>query len=262
MITSKDNEIIKEAAKLIKSAKYRREKKLFTAEGVRICRDGVLSGADVERFLFTAAARDKYSDDFKKISDAAKNCYEISESLFEKISDTRTPQGFFCVFNMLDKPTFPYTINNQSNYVALENLQDPSNLGTVLRTAEALGIDGVILSQNCCDIYSPKVVRGSMGAVFRMPAYTPDDFTAFIAELAKRNLNVYGSTPHNAVDITEINFGGGVMLIGNEGNGLTEEVLSVCTQRVKIPMKGRAESLNAAAAASILMWEMFRSNFR
>lgn len=258
MITSKDNEIIKDTVKLTKNAKYRREKALFTAEGVRLCRDGVMSGAVPEKFLFTARAREKYGEDFNKIFACAKNSYELSETLFEKICDTRTPQGFFCVFNMLDKPSFPYTINNQSNYVALENLQDPSNLGTVLRTAEALGIDGVILSRNCCDIYSPKVVRGSMGAVFRIPLYITENFTSFIAELTKRGVATYGSTPHSAANITDIKFGGGVMLIGNEGSGLTEETLAVCSQRVKIPMRGRAESLNAAAAASILMWEMFR----
>ena len=258
MITSKDNEIIKDTAKLVKSAKYRKETGLFTAEGVRICRDGVLSGATPEKFFYTKDAKQKYTEDFEKIFSVSKNSFEVSSAIFEKISDTKTPQGFFCVFNMLDKPSFPYKINKQGNYIALENLQDPSNLGTILRTAEALVIDGVILSKNCCDFYSPKVVRGSMGAVFRIPAFTPDSFTDYIDELTKSGVATYGSTPHNAVDITDIDFNGGVMLIGNEGNGLCEETLSVCSKRVKIPMRGRAESLNAAAAAGILMWEMFR----
>ena len=258
MITSKDNEIIKQAARLVKSARFRRESGLFTAEGVRLCRDGVLSGAGVEQFLYTSDAKEKYGEDYEKISSAAKCSHEISRALFEKISDTRSPQGFFCVFNMLDKPSFPYTINNRGSYVALENLQDPSNLGTILRTAEALGIYGVILSANCCDIYSPKVVRGSMGAVFRMPSYIPGNFTAFMDKLARQGINVYGSTLHNADNITDIDINGGVMLVGNEGNGLSEQTLAVCTRRVKIPMRGRAESLNAAAAAGILMWEMCR----
>lgn len=258
MITSKDNDIIKDAAKLVKSAKYRRERNLFTAEGVRLCRDGIMSGIIAESFLFTSSAKNKYRDDFEKISEGAKKCCEISEQLFEKISDTKSPQGFFCIFNMLDKPSFPYTINNQGNYVALENLQDPSNLGTVLRTAEALGIDGVILSENCCDIYSPKVVRGSMGAVFRLPFYISESFTEFIASATQKGVFTYGSTPRNAVDITDVCFNGGIMLVGNEGNGLTEKTLAVCSKRVRIPMRGRAESLNAAAAAGILMWEMIR----
>lgn len=259
MITSKDNEIIKYAVKLMKSAKFRREERLFTAEGVRICRDGVLSGVGVEQFLYTRDAMEKYSDDYDRIKAASSSSVEISKSLFEKISDTKTPQGFFCIFNMLDKPSFPYTINKQGVYVALENLQDPSNIGTVLRTAEALGIDGIILSANCCDIYSPKVVRGSMGAVFRIPFYIAENFTGFVDNLTRRGFNTYGSTPHNADSITDIDFDSGVMLIGNEGNGLTEQALAACSRRVKIPMQGRAESLNAAAAAGILMWEMLRA---
>lgn len=258
MLTGKDNNIIKEAVKLNKSAKYRREKKLFTAEGVRLCRDGAESGAVIERFLYTADSREKYSEDFKKIMSASCSSFEISKSLFEKISETRSPQGFFCIFNMLDKPTFPYTINKQGNYVALENLQDPSNLGTILRTAEALGVDGVILSDGCCDVYSPKVVRGSMGAVFRISCLSVGDFTSYIAKLTSEGVQTYASTPYTDNIITNIDFNGGVMIIGNEGNGITQETLSVCSQKVKIPMRGRAESLNAAAAAGILMWEMFR----
>lgn len=258
MITSKDNELIKTAAKLTKSAKFRKEKNLFVAEGVRICRDAVISGAKPEIFFYTSQAREKYKGDFEIISSVSVKSYEISQSLFEKISDTKSPQGFFCIYNMLDKPPFPYTINKQGNYVALENLQDPSNLGTILRTAEALGINGVILSNDCCDICSPKVVRGSMGAVFRLPYYIAGDFTAYIDRITKGGAVTYGSTPHEAEDITDISFDGGVMVIGNEGAGITDQTLAVCSHRVKIPMRGRAESLNASAAASILMWEMFR----
>lgn len=258
MITSKDNEIIKNTAKLVKSAKHRYEEKRFTAEGVRICRDGVLSGFSPELFLYTKGARDKYSEDFEKISEKAMQSFELSASAFEKISDTKTTQGFCCVFNMLDKPTFPYKINNQGSYVALERLQDPSNLGTILRTAEALGINGVIMSNDCCDFLSPKVVRGSMGAVFRLPCLVTENFADYIDGLVKGGTAVYGSTPHDAENITDINFNGGVMIIGNEGNGITDETLAVCSKKVKIPMRGRAESLNAAAAAGILMWEMLR----
>lgn len=258
MITSKDNEIIKTAAKLVKSAKYRREKGLFTAEGVRICRDGVLSSVPIKLFLYTNGAAEKYPKDFQRISALAEASYEISAQLFARISDTQTPQGFFCVFYMLDKQPFPYTIDKQSNYVALENIQDPSNMGTILRTAEALGVKGVILSSDCCDVYSPKVVRGSMGAVFRLPLIITDKFVEYISELTESGVHTFGSTPHSAENITELSVGGGVMLIGNEGNGLTEAALSACSHRVRIPMMGRAESLNAAAAASILMWEMFR----
>ncbi len=258
VISSKENNIIKYTAKLSKSSKFRKEQKSFAAEGVRICRDGVDSGKFAEYFFYTADAKEKYGEDFNKISSCSKIVCEVSQSVFEKISDTKTPQGFLCVFNMLDKIKKPYTINIRGRYVALENLQDPSNVGTVLRTAEALGMDGVIMSRDCCDVYSPKVVRGSMGAVFRLPLNVVDNLAEYIQELSLQGIASYGSTPRNAEPINSIDCTCGVMLIGNEGNGLTENTLSVCTKRVMIPMFGRAESLNASAAAAILMWEMFR----
>lgn len=258
MITSKDNDIIKNTVKLVKNSKHRKESGHFTAEGVRICLDGVQSGFAPEIFFYTSKSKDKYSEEFEKISAVSKKSFEVSQAVFEKISDTKSPQGFFCVFNMLDKSKNLYTINNRGNYIALENVQDPANMGTILRTAEALGFDGVILSGNCCDFYSPKVVRGSMGAVFRLPSFVPENFVEYIGTLTKSGIATYGSTPRNAEDITKLDISGGVMLIGNEGNGLSEDVLNVCSKRVRIPMGGRAESLNAAAAAAILMWETVR----
>lgn len=257
MITSRDNELIKQTVKLISSAKHRRENNSFVAEGVRLCRDGADSGAEIKTFFATAQAMEKYPQDYGKITAKAEKTYEISEKLLKQISDTATPQGFMCVFKTLDKKTLSYKISNQGYYVALENIQDPSNMGTILRTAEALGTDGVILSSDCCDIYMPKVVRGSMGAVFRLSVVIADDFTDYIDSLTKNGIKTYASTPHKAENINNVDFSnGGVMLIGNEGNGLNNKTIDVCYKRVKIPMKGRAESLNAAAAAAILMWKM------
>ena len=255
MITSKDNEIIKCVSKLLSSSSYRREQKCFVAEGARLCMDGVLSGAVVNVFLYTKNGMEKYPKEFEKIFAAAKKNFEISESLFKKISDTNSPQGLLCIFKTLDKTSLSYKIEIGRYYAGLENIQDPSNMGTILRTAEALGIDGVILSKDCCDVYSPKVARGSMGAVFRLPVIIAEDFTKYILELSGSGIMTYASTPRNAEDIENIDFAkGGVMLIGNEGGGLKEETIKVCSKRVKISMKGRAESLNAAAAAAILLY--------
>lgn len=257
MITSKDNDIIKQVSKLISSAKSRRETGCFVSEGARLCCDGAISGAKISAFLYTSAAKDRYVQEFEKISAVADKSYEVSDKLFAKISDTKTPQGFLCVFKTLDKRDGTFKILNQGRYAALENIQDPSNMGTILRTAEALGVDGVILSADCCDIYSPKVVRGSMGAIFRVPVMIAEDFTGYISKLTQKGINTYASTPRNAVSINETDFSdGGVMLIGNEGNGLRPETIAACKKRVMIEMRGRAESLNAAAAAAILMYKL------
>ena len=258
MITSKDNETVKHISKLVKSASYRNECGLFTAEGVRICRDGVLSGFKPEIFVYTPSSKEKYEEDFEFIAGASKKLLEVSNDIFSRISDTKSPQGLFCVFTMLDKREFPYTINKRGSYLALERVQDPSNIGTILRTAEALGIDGVIMSNDCCSVFSPKVVRGSMGAVFRLPILIADDFLAYIRSAASDGVKTYASSPVGNVRITDIKFDGGIMLIGNEGAGLSEEAIKACSETVTIPMKGRAESLNAAAAAALLMWEMLR----
>ena len=257
MITSKDNEIVKEASRLTESAKYRREKGCFAAEGVRLCFDGALSGADIVCFLYTADAAEKYPEEYVLLRQRAARSEEVSAKLFNRLADTKTPQGFFCIFRMPDKKSGSFEIEPLKRYAALENIQDPSNLGTILRTAEALGTDGVILSDDCCDVFSPKVVRGSMGAVFRVPVRIEQDFTEFVRQLTQQGINTYASTPREADDIRETDLSrGGVMLIGNEGNGLKQETISACSCRVRIEMKGRAESLNAAAAAAILLYRL------
>lgn len=259
MITSRDNPTIKEIIKLQKSAKQRREASLFTVEGARLCRDAALSGAKIEKLVYTKQAMEKYSDDFKLISDSGCEKIEVNTDIFLKISDTKSPQGLLCLISVLDKNVLLDKIENMGCYVALENISDPSNLGTILRTAEALGVDGIILSDDCCDIYSPKVTRGSMGAVFRMKFCVAEDFPKFIRELTQSGIKTYAATPRDAVSVTEVDFNSGIVLIGNEGAGLTDKAIDACLTRVKIPMGGRAESLNASAAAAILMWELMRS---
>ena len=261
MITAKDNEMVKNVVKLMNSARYRWEKRCFAAEGVRLCMDGALSGAAIQQFFYTEAAQQKYAREFAVLHEKAAFSAAVSEAVFKKMSDTMAPQGFLCVFSMLDKTHKMCTIKKKGCYAALENIQDPSNLGTILRTAEALGMDGVLLSDDCCDVYAPKVVRGSMGAVFRVPLMIEEDFTAVIRSLTDSGILTLASTPHEAEDISQLSFPeGGVMLIGNEGNGLCAETIAACRERVRIPMKGRAESLNAAAAAAILLYCLQNGN--
>lgn len=256
MITSRDNELIKEVSKLISASKYRKKSNCFVAEGVRLCRDAANSGALIKSFLYTSEAAEKYNEELCIISKAAASSAEISRELYDRLSDTGSPQGFLCVIDMNSTPRLN-EISISGKYAALENIQDPSNLGTILRTAEALGVDGVILSEGCCDIFSPKVVRGSMGAVFRLPFMQVKSMADFVRIQTSSGAVCYASAPRDAEDIENIDFSGGaIMLIGNEGNGLKEETISCCTKRVKINMKGRAESLNAAAAAAILLYRL------
>lgn len=255
-ITAKDNKNIKNIAKLLTKSKYRKEQGLFVVEGIRLCTDAVRSGAAIDTFICTEEAVNKYPEAVNELETNSRNSFVVTSGIFSVLSDTKTPQGVICVVKALDnKPQFD-KINNK--YVLLQNMQDPSNLGAVLRSADALGFSGVILSKDCCDIYSPKVCRASMGAIFRVPFMICDDECEFIREFNIKGKS-YAAVVRGGTSITEFKYDEtSLICIGNEGNGLTDDLVKVCNYSVTIPMKGNAESLNAAAAAGIIMWEMIR----
>lgn len=257
-ITSKDNPLIKHINKLKKSPKYRGEQGEFLAEGARICKDAFLSNAKISALIINEDILDKYSELISEIENVCDKTYVLSKSLFKEISDTKNPQGLICVIKALDNLTLFDKIKSNGKFLALENIQDPSNLGTILRTAEALGVSGVILTDDCCDIYSPKVVRGSMGAVFRLPFIAVESMKDYIEN--NNHINFYASVVDNGAEkLTDFRFEEPcVLLIGNEGNGLKKSTVDLCDEKLTIPMNGRAESLNASAAAAILIWEMVK----
>ncbi|HIQ79812.1 MAG TPA: RNA methyltransferase [Candidatus Scatavimonas merdigallinarum] len=259
LLQSRDNPRLKEIQKLLKSAKYRAQTSAFVIEGARLCEDAFISGVQIKSLFATADFQSRFPALFQNIQTVADETCLLTDGLLKTVSDTKTPQGILCVCKM---PQAQRLALCRGSYIALETLQDPSNMGTVFRTAEALGINGALLSADCCDVYSPKVIRGSMGAVFRLPIMTVQDFPAYINALRQKGAVVLGAVPDRSVkNITRISFlekKPYILLIGNEGAGLTQRALSCCSDLVTIPMPGKAESLNAAVAASILMWEMVR----
>lgn len=251
-ITSKENSNVKEIKKLNTSAKYRVEKAAFVIEGVRTIEDALDNGITFSHLFFTSDAERKFSDYIKKFVSNSNEVYILSNSIMSYVSDTKTPQGVIAIAKMPEKQ---FAVDKCGKYLALENLQDPSNLGAVARTAEALGISGIFVSSDSCDIYSPKVLRASMGTVLRMPIYICDDL---LKELKNSNLTTYACVVHGqAQSLSDVTFEeGSVAVIGNEGNGLSENMINSCNRRITIQMQGKAESLNAATAAAIVMWEM------
>ncbi len=258
LLTSRDNPNIKNVVKLKKNARFRKQTGSFIAEGLRVCVDAMLSNAQIEALFVTNQALEKYAEQIDKLASYSVKSFTLAPELFELISDTETPQGVLCVIKTLDKTLQFGKINNGGKYLALDNVQDPSNLGTILRSAEAFGISGIILSSDCCDIYSPKVVRGSMGAIFRLPFMVCDSIRAFLED--NPQLDSYAAVVDSSADkITELSFCDScVAIIGNEGNGIKKETLEACSHRFTIPMAGNAESLNASVAASIIIWEMIK----
>ncbi len=255
-IKSRDNKIIKYIARLASSASFRRKEKAFLCEGARLCGDAMKSGVAVLSALFSESAVGKYPDILASASDRCGEIYVLTDALFRHISETRSPQGVMLICAEPARPDGGLDFNNA---VALEFIQDPQNMGTILRSAEAFGIDCVILSKDCCDIFSPKVLRGSMGAVFRQRILEPNDFYSAVSQMNDKAIKTYAAVPRNGRDIVSVDFtGASCVLIGNEGNGLTDRALKLCSDKITIRMNGNAESLNAAVASSLVMWEMVR----
>lgn len=253
-ISSKDNQLIKFVSLLQSSAKHRKINNLFVLEGLRICDDAYQNNIRFDKLIVTKSALKKYSEHINRFLTASENCYILKEDLFKKISDTNSPQGIIAVAHI---PIFSEKISCKGRYIALENLSDPSNLGAIARTAEALGISGIILSSDSCDPYSPKSLRSSMGTLLRIPIYIVDNIIDFINQNGLRSFACV--VDKDAASISDQNFkGGDVLLIGNEANGLSDNVKNAAIALITIKMQGKAESLNAAAAAAIAMWEMIR----
>ncbi len=283
IITSNKNEKIKRLASLLKSKKNRDEQGVFVIEGIRLFKDTLKTASKYIESVFISEgfqnrSADSSSEEASILSSTSSllsnniNIYCIKDSVFEVISGTVSSQGIMAIVR---KPV--YTLNNilgpgsdggnsvspnmtdpgsRKRYLVLENIQDPGNLGTMLRTAEAAGMNGIIMSGDCTDIFSPKVVRSSMGSIFRMPFVYCEDFLAGINEIKEKGVTVYAAYLHGGVSYKDIIFENNyAILIGNEGNGLTEQAVNAADKRIFIPMQGEIESLNAAIAAAILMYK-------
>ena len=255
-ITSKNNDLIKYAKKLFTSRKARENDRKFVLEGARLSFDVLNSPCNVDTFLITESAAQKYQAQFEKTVKIARSAYFISEEAAKKLGETENTQGVFCICEI---PGEISLIENGKKYIALDSLQDPANLGAIIRTAEALGIDGAIC-HNCCDIYNPKALRASMGSILRLSIILSRDLVDDIEKAKENGFAVFATVPSKeAEDITKIDFpDSSICIIGNEGNGISDAVKASATQLVTINMLGRAESLNASMAGAITMWEMLR----
>lgn len=252
-ITSRKNQVIREASALLDSSENRRKAGAYLIEGARLIEDAAKSGTKILRLFYTSGAYEKYREYVNAAEEKCEEAFVLEPHVADLLSSTKSSQGVFAVCAM---PAENRDLKPKGKIVVLENIQDPSNMGTMLRTAEAMGINTIVLSGSCCDIYSPKVLRGSMGAVFRLCFV--HIASGAVNLLKSGGYTVYGSVPDTtAQKITGIDFTEtSAVIIGNEGSGLTEATKEECDLLITIPMKGRAESLNAATAAAVIMWEM------
>lgn len=251
------NKTVKLFANLNRSRTFREKNGKFALEGYRLVQDALDSGVSLSALLLTEKAASQYGEALQSAAPQMKPLL-ISEATAKEIADTETAQGVFAIADMLPETVF--LPQPEQRCMLLHHVQDPSNLGAILRTAEALGTDGLYLYQ-CCDLYNPKVVRGSMGALFRIPLRRLPEIDSFFTRCQEIHLPTCAAVVDRDADMLGgYDFCcGAAVLIGNEGSGLPKEVSDRCTKRLTIPMSPASNSLNAAMAAGLFLWEMAKA---
>lgn len=258
-ITSAQNPVIKEI-KALANKKSREEKALYFIEGIRFVEEAIKEKAQVDKIL--VSERLEHNKGGKEILERVKysgySTFLLPEKLFKEISDTESPQGIMAVLRNR-QISLDDVLGEINNLLILESLQDPGNMGTIIRTADAAGITGIIASKGCVDIYNPKVLRSTMGSIFRVPVYVSGDLIQTIGIIKSRGIKVYAAHLQGEINYFEADLTKNTaVIIGNEANGLSDAAAGASHVLLKIPMSGRAESLNASVAASILMYEAVR----
>ena len=266
MITSENNAKLKEMIKLQKNARHRKKEGLFVAEGIKLVQEaakyGKLRQVLIRESLWITKWQEKPENEIA-VEFSGKERHVgvdvVPDDLFDQVADTVTPQG---ILGMVDMPVYSLEeiLNSRPRlYLMLDDLRDPGNLGTMVRTGEGAGITGVIMNRTTVDLFNPKTIRSTMGSIYRVPYVIADDFVATLQELKAKGVSLYaahlkGKKQYDAFDYTEPTG----FMIGNEGNGLSDEVAEAADTYIRIPMEGRVESLNAAISASLLMYECNR----
>ncbi len=249
IITSRQNPLMTHLRKLASSRSYRKKSGEYLCDGTKLLAEALKWGAEVKTVVFSAGV------DIPPLPDGVR-AVRVSEELMRSVSPMETPQG--ALFTVaLPEVQLPETLSGK-HYLVLDGVQDPGNVGTILRTADAFDCDGVFLVNACADLYNPKTARATMGAIFRREAYTVTAEELF-ALLRKSGVPLYGTALRDdTVPLAEANLARAAVAIGSEGRGLSQQVLDECAKTLKIPMNPRCESLNAAIAATVVLWEMYR----
>lgn len=257
MITSTSNSQVKHVINLLNKAKYRRDNSSFVVEGVRMASEA--PDKDIEKIFVSESFREKNPKGFGKFTWNDSRVEMVSDNVFKQMSDTMTPQGVLAVVKM-HKYSLDDIIGRDNAFVMVcEDLQDPGNLGTIIRTGEGAGISGVIMTKNTVDIYNPKTIRSTMGSLYRVPFLYTEDLENVLKQMKLLNIKVYAAHLDGNNSYTKENYSGKcAFLIGNEGNGIKDSTRDMADTLIRIPMEGEVESLNAAVSAAVIMYEVNR----
>lgn len=262
IITSRDNETIKEIIKL-KEKKYRKER--FIVEGIKMVKEAILENANIDLIVMREDML-QYEDNINQknnqfdIDVSNYKTIEVTEKIFSELTDVETPQGILAV---IKKPQQNQEIDMSANYIlALDGVQDPGNLGTILRTADSANLKQIIVTKNTVDSYSPKVVRSTMGSIYRIKVIEVDNLVETMKKLNQNGFETVTTALSTDKSIYDINYNKKVVIIGNEANGVSKEVQDASNYKVKIPMLGKTESLNASIATGIMIYEYVRQQLK
>lgn len=256
IISSKDNEIVKSVRRL-KEKKYRDLENKFIVEGIKLVEEAVIENAKIQLVVICEECINDGTLSKELLYKIAKyECIYVTEKVFGLISDVKSPQGILAVIEKNNK-------NNEIDYsqdiiIALDDIQDPGNLGTILRTVDSANLNQIIVSKGSADTYNPKVVRSTMGAIFRVNIIEVENLAKTLKEMQKNQFEVVVTALDTDNNIYNIDYKNKVIVIGNEANGVSKEVQELADKKVKIPMLGKTESLNASVAAGVMIYEYVR----
>lgn len=255
-ITSKDNELIKHIRKL-KDKKYRDESNEYVVEGVKLVEEAVKENAKIKQIIVCEDTTRTYEIPTHIMLEIAKyECISVSDKIFNIITQVTNPQGIMAIIEKnAQNAKIDYT---QDMIVVLDDVQDPGNLGTILRTVDSIGLNQIIVSKGTADAFNSKVVRSTMGAIFRIKIIEVENLAQAIKEMRKHHFKLMVTSLQTKNSIYDIDFNKKIIVIGNEANGVSKEIQDMADEKAKIPMLGRTESLNASVAAGVVMYEYVR----
>lgn len=254
VITSKDNEIVKHIRKL-RDKKYRDEEGCFVIEGAKMIEEAVRENAKIKMIVVCEELNQSpiQKDILYKV--AKEKIIYVNDKVFKILTDVTTPQGILAVIEKNKNTEIDFS---KDLFLVLDNIQDPGNMGTILRTADSVALTQIIVPKGNADPYNPKVVRSTMGAIFRVNVIEVEDLAKTIKEMKKHKIQVLATDLATDYSIYDVNYKKSAIVIGNEGNGVSKEILEIADKRIKIPMPGKTESLNAAVATGIILYNAIR----
>ena len=260
VISSKENEVIKNIRKL-KEKKYRDIENSYVIEGIKLIKEAIAENANIKQIIMCEDYTDNLELDKDTLFEIAKyNLIYVTRNIINLITDVKTPQGIIAVIeknNNIEQIDY-----SQDIIVALDGVQDPGNLGTILRTVDSANLKQIILSKNCADPYNPKVVRSTMGGIFRINIIEVEDLENSLKQMKKNNFKVMVTSLDTEKSVYDVDYSKKVIVIGNEANGVSKEVQDMADEKVIIPMLGKTESLNASVAAGIMIYEYVRRKIK